>query len=640
MRDRKRQRSFECLEIRCLLAGDLIGLKINEIVAVNQSTLETRVREEADDRYRGAMLTPDWIELYNDSDVALDLSGAAFTDDPKHFDRWHFPPETTIASGRHLVVFASGLDVKNAELDESGILHADLKFNARGEYIAVLDSDGEVVDLVDTYPRLVSDLAFGRDATGFTLLASPTPGATNSVRFEGQVAGTEVNVNRGFYSQPFTVSVSTATEGAEIRYTTDGSEPTRTHGTLYSAPIAISTTTNLRTAAFKEGFVPTDVDTQTYMFVSDVVNQPAEIEGFPSGGRVWAGGNTYVPQDTEMDPEIVGDPAYAEIIDDSLLAIPTLSITSDQGRIFGNTGWYDGEDVEAAVSVELLYPDDASSNQQINAGIESHSHDRLKRSLRLNFREEYGDSVFKTDFFQRSPVTGDSATDQFNAIILRGGNNRSWAHDWNPDKTAYAIDEFYRSSQVAMSGYGMRGQVTHLYINGVYWGLYNPVERADQDFGSEYFGGAAEDWFTMNHGGDLAGNDDRWDRLRRLGREDMTVQENYEELKEHLDLDAFIDYLIIAWWTAVSDWPQNNYYGTNRNESSNLDPNPFRFVAWDGEWSWGQGGQSSSDGRAHVHASFRANSRAGEPIPLLWRGSGESRVHVAISRSRLPASVW
>ena len=139
----------------------------------------------------------------------------------------------------------------------------------------------------------------------------------------------------------------------------------------------------------------------------------------------------------------------------------------------------------------------------------------------------------------------------------------------------------------------------------------------------------------MNHGGDLAGNDDRWDRLRRLGREDMTVEENYEELKEHLDLESFIDYLTIAWWTAVSDWPQNNYYGTNRNESASLDADPFRFVAWDGEWSWGQGGQSSSNGRAHVHGDFRANRRAGSPIPLLWHAARANSEFMTLFHDRV-----
>ena len=635
-RRNRRLQNLEHLESRWLLAGDLAGITINEVVAANRASAETRVREEADDRFRGEMLTPDWIELRNSTDADVDLSGAALTDDPKHFARWTFPDGAAIQANGYLVVFASGLDITSAELDETGHLHAGFKLSAGGEYLALLDDAGTVADSIDSYPKLDADLAYGRDPGGnFALLTATTIGADNALAFRGEVADTEFSVNRGFFTESFSVELSTPTDGAEIRYTTDGSEPTASHGNVYAAPIEIATTTNLRAAAFKEGYVATDVDTQTYVFISDVAKQPAEIEGFPFGGRVWAGQNTYVPQDTEMDPDIVNDPAYAEVLDEALLAIPTMSITSEQDQIFGNDGWYDGENIEGAVSVEILYPDDPTSNQQINAGIESHSHDRLKRSLRLNFREVYGDSRFETDFFQRSPVTGDSATDQFNAIVLRGGNNRSWARVWNPDKTAYAIDEFFRSSQVAMSGYGMRGQVAHLYINGVYWGLYNPVERADQNFGAEYFGGDADDWFTLNHGGDLAGNDDRWDVLRRMSRDDMTVDENYQTLKEHLDVDAFIDYLIISWWTAVSDWPQNNYYGTNRNESANLDPEPFRFVGWDGEWSWGQGGQSSRDGRAHVHPDFRASRRGGQPIPSLWHAARANPEFMTAFRDRV-----
>lgn len=625
MRRHNWRRHFESLEHRYLLAADLEGLQINEFVAVNQASLETRLREEPDDRFRGDALTPDWVELYNSSPNELDLTDASLTDDPKHLARWTLPAGAIIPSQGYLVVFLSGVDVQDTRLDESERLHANFKLEASGEYFALLDGDGNVIDSVDDFPRLDADLAYGRDDQDrFAFLQSPTPEGPNSAPYLGEVSDTEFSVNRGFYSQSFDVVISTATPDAEIRYTTDGSEPSLENGSLYTGPVEITTTTNLRAAAFKPNYVPTDVDTQTYVFVADVMTQPAEIEGFPFGGRVWAGQSVYVPQDTEMDPDIVNDPAYADIMDDALLAIPTLSITSNQAEIFGDQGWYDGEDIEHAVSVELLYPNDAASNQQINAGIESHSHDRLKRSLRLNFREEYGDSVFETDFFQRSPVNGDSATNAFNAIILRGGNNRSWARVWNPDKTAYAIDEFYRSSQVAMSGYGMRGQVAHLFINGVYWGLYNPVERADQHFGSEYFGGNDDDWFTLNHGGDLAGNDDRWDELRRLARDDMTIPENYEALQDRLNLESFIDYLIISWWTAVSDWPQNNYYGNNRNESPHLDADPFRFVAWDGEWSWGQGGASSSNGRAHVHSAFRSGGRGGDAIPSLWHAARQN----------------
>ena len=55
---------FEALEARLLLAGDL-DVRISEVLATNANSLETRTREEADDRYRGATFSPDWIEIQN-----------------------------------------------------------------------------------------------------------------------------------------------------------------------------------------------------------------------------------------------------------------------------------------------------------------------------------------------------------------------------------------------------------------------------------------------------------------------------------------------------------------------------------------------------------------------------------------------
>ena len=522
-------------------------------------------------------------------------------------------------------------------LDENQQFHTNFKLDADGEFLALTSPEDGILHQISRPPRQEVDISYGLGPDGEAFyLTQLTPGQPNAESYIGAVADTVFSVDRGYFDEPFEVAISCATEGAEIRYTLDGRAPTATTGLRYDGPVRIATTTNLRAAAFKPGYLPTDVDTHTYLFLEDVIHQPAQIPGFPYGGRTWAGQNAYVPQDSEMDPDIVNDPAYRDLIDDALLAIPTMSITSAPDQIFSDSGWYDGEDVEKPISVEILDPEDPSSSQQINAGIESHSHDRLKRSLRLNFRELYGDSRLRTDLFEQNPVAGNSVADEFNSIVLRGGNNRSWARVWNPDKTAYTIDEFYRTSQVAMSGYGMRGAFVHLYINGVYWGLYNPVERADAEFHATYFGGDSDDWFALNHGGDLSGDDDRYDYLvGRLASRDLSVGENYDEFQQYLDVDSYIDYLIISWWTAVSDWPQNNYYGGNRNETAPEGPTPFRYVAWDGEWSWGQGGQSSGNGRAHVHADFRASQSGGSPIARIWHAARKNDDFMTLFQDRV-----
>ena len=392
-RRRRSSLRLETLEPRHLLAGDSLAeaVRISEFLAVNQDSLSTRTRSTPSASFRGEQTRPDWIELQNVSDQPVEIGGLFLTDDPRVPWKWQIPAPKTLGPHDFMVVFASGLDIREAALDERQRFHTNFKLDANGEYLALLDEQGEVLHEIVDPPRQETDVSYGLGEDGQAYyLTQLTPGQPNAEPYLGAVADTQFSVDRGYFDQPLEVEISSATAGAEIRYTLDGSQPTATTGRVYAGPIRIDTTTNLRAAAFKSGYLPTDVDTHTYIFLQDVIHQPAEIPGFPYGGRTWAGQNTYVPQDSEMDPEVVNDPAYREIIDDALLAIPTMSITSDPGQIFSEQGWYDGEEVEKLVSVEILYPDDPTASHQVDAGIESHSHDRLKRSLRLNFREIYG----------------------------------------------------------------------------------------------------------------------------------------------------------------------------------------------------------------------------------------------------------
>ena len=100
-------------------------------------------------------------------------------------------------------------------------------------------------------------------------MTTPTPGQPNVSNVDvrsGFVTDTQFSIDRGFYDQPIEVEITTNTPDAEIRYTTDGTAPTATHGQVYSGPVAISTTTTLRAGAFKDDFIPTNTDTHTYLY--------------------------------------------------------------------------------------------------------------------------------------------------------------------------------------------------------------------------------------------------------------------------------------------------------------------------------------------------------------------------------------
>jgi hypothetical protein len=79
-----------------------------------------------------------------------------------------------------------------------------------------------------------------------------------------QVASPTFNPGSGTYSTAQTVAISTPTPGAFIRYTTDGSMPSETAGTLYSGSITINSTTTITAIAYEGGMTDSAIASATY----------------------------------------------------------------------------------------------------------------------------------------------------------------------------------------------------------------------------------------------------------------------------------------------------------------------------------------------------------------------------------------
>ncbi|MFT4546564.1 MAG: hypothetical protein ACI8XO_001095 [Verrucomicrobiales bacterium] len=157
-------------------------------------------------------------------------------------------------------------------------------------------------------------------------LAVPSPGTFNGANFEGFVFDTQFSIDRGFFDAPISVEITPLTEGATIRYTTDGSDPTQARGTVYGGPLNISSTTTLRAFAHKTGLVSTNIDTQTYLFLDDVIQQQAN-GAVPPG---WPANDAINGQDMNygMDPDIVGGVHTDAEVKEALRDVPTLSIVT------------------------------------------------------------------------------------------------------------------------------------------------------------------------------------------------------------------------------------------------------------------------------------------------------------------------
>jgi hypothetical protein len=357
---------------------------------------------------------------------------------------------------------------------------------------------------------------------------NPTPGQLNDVSSTvGFVEDTEFSVDRGFFDAPFQLAITSDTVGAQIRYTINGAEPTATTGLVYTGPITVSVTTTIRAAAFKPGHLPSNVDTQTYIFVNDVITQAANGQA-PAGWPTSWGSNVV---DYGMDPDVVNNPAYSGTIRNDLKSIPSISLVTDLKNLFDPaTGIYanpreDGRAWERPASIELINPDGSRGFQE-NAGIRirggfSRDTSNPKHAFRVFFRDEYG--AGKLDF----PLFGPDAAQSFDKFDLRTFQNYSWSYQAD-GRGVFVRDQFSRDTQLDMGSNSTRGNFYHLYINGQYWGLYNTEERPEAAWAASYEGGTDENYdvikveagpYTINAtDGDMGAWTRLYDSRRSTGR--------------------------------------------------------------------------------------------------------------------------
>ncbi len=455
-----------------------------------------------------------------------------------------------------------------------------------------VSSDSSDLLLVPELTLVTVDMqaAFGEPTrTGF--MTAPTPGEPNVSAdqiFEGFVGDVAISVDSGFYDEPFQVELTNNTPGAAVYYTTDSSEPTENNGTIYTGPIQITGLTVLRAAAIRPDFIPGKIATNIYIYLDEVLRQNGD--GQPSSwGEMGSGCNNSTPQaparpNYDMDPQVVNDPRYRDTIRDDLKAIPVMSLVLDPEDLWSeDTGIYsntlkEGIAWERPVSVELIGTD-GQTEFDIDAGVRIHGgwgrcpSQTNKHSLRLLFRNQYG--AAKLDY----PLFGEEATDSFDTVVLRANFNHSWATGGDTN-TTFINDQFAAETQLEMGYAGPHSNWVHLYLNGLYWGLYNPMERPSAPFAADYFGGDKDEYDVLVVGTATDGNSRAWSELTRAAD-----RRDYDTVQELLDIDAAIDYFIINQYGGNWDWPQNNWYASRRR----VDGAKWYFHSWDAEGMFGRG---------------------------------------------------
>jgi hypothetical protein len=549
----------------------------------------------------------DWIELHNNGAAAVDLSGWTLTDDVAATDKWAFPQGTNIAAGAHLVVLADRLAKVVPTAD---YLHASFSLNSGGEYLGLFNSAGEVQSAFDPdFPSQDAFHSYGRSATGeFVFFDSPTPGKANTGEmYIGRVDAPDFDNKGGFYDAAVAVTLTSKTEGAMIRYTTDGTDPTATNGMDYTAPLTLEQVSDdeghvIRARAFVAGRIPSRIKTNTFLIQQDegLLTAPTliysgdlertlykphgvlSVEGGTGLGSAWR-----ARRSTDYNNVINRGRAYErQIHGEFYFPNGDVGFRTDMGVRVAASNW---SRPRMTLRNVTRSPWAASSEE--------------KPSFNIYFRNDYSNSSVTL------PLNGDTAAvDTFEKFRVRAGKNDIS----NP----FAVDELVRRLHRDMGSVATTGSLNSLYVNAELKGYYNMVERLRSPFFGDHHGqtpGAS--WDVLAYAYDVSenvaeGSKDAWDdMITRM--EEETTPENWEKVLQVADVEAIADYYLINIYTAMWDWPHNNWVAA-RERSEN---GRYRLYVWDAEGGFANAGDSAAT-KSLIDGSL--DSGRGE-LQVLWQ---------------------
>lgn len=527
------------LAICVAISLDLMAQNVvlNEIMASNQQTIA-----DEDGDY------PDWIELYNSGSEIVDLSGWYLSDDESDPTKWQIG-EAAIEPQGFLLIFASDKD-RDSQLP----LHTNFKISSSGEPILLSNSEGQLLSLFPATP-LGEDLSLGSSEDGaisdLVFFIQSSPGYSNALGETTLVAWDEVSFSEpaGFYDASLSLAMSSAFPLSEIRYTTDGSEPTM-DSDLYTEEIVVQD-------RFNE---PDGISTIRTALEWEAPKTPGEkatvfkAASFYNGKKVSAVTTSSYFISSRLDKKYEGLPVISLSADaDSLfdyhrgIYVPGVDYSGPVE--FGTENFNrKGEDWEREMTFEYFDTDhNLEFIQQVGARIHGRgSRYHSQKSLRIYARGSYGEPYLDYEFFDGKNI------DQFKRIILRNSSTDvegTMFKDILCSELVSDMDVDYQESQVAI-----------VFINGEYWGVHGIRERIDKHYMASNHTVSPDslDMLVINAEVEEGDNQAYLSLLDYVATHDITESEHFEFVKNKLDLDNLMDYYISQLYFSNIDWPELN----------------------------------------------------------------------------------
>ena len=488
----------------------------------------------------------DMVEIYNDSDTAIDLSKYFFSDKESELQRYRLP-EVTLGPGEYYVIYC--------DKDVSGA--APIGISSNGENIWLSNEDGYVSDAI-AVPAIPVNRSWGRYQNDLVYFTTPSFGKANPAGNKTITQTPLATYSSGVYAQP--ISVTLSGEGV-IYYTTDGTKPTTSSPVYNGEVISVHETMAVRAIAYDGDKIPSY--SVTYNYFIDI-------------------------------------PDYE---------LPIIKISMSDDDLFGENGLHVKYNSKAEKQANCSFYVDGKEEFSIDCGIKvfgAYSRRYPKKSFQLEFRAEYGQGRLEYPIFENLNI------DSFNNIVLRSGSQNSYITD------AMMTDEFL-TSLAAYSGNMPELLVQayrpcNLYLNGEYWGVYFIREKIDDDFIADHFGVSKSsvtiiDWTNTLKAGS---SDQGWSAIWKsvyTKKLDFSKYENYQWLADQLDLESFVDMLIMRMYSGDQDAANIRAF-----KSPEYDDGKWHFILYDNDISFRSYGVLqnrfnvflNSSSYKKTHALFRA----------------------------------
>lgn len=479
-----------------------------------------------------------WVELYNAGAVTVDLAGYYLSDKPSNIQNWQIPiGATTIAPGARKMVFASGANLVTG----GGEIHPNFKLTqTHGNWIILANAAGIVVDSLQCKLTQLGH-SRGRTTDGaatWGIFINPTPNASNGTQTAYTAYATKpiFNIGPGNYVAAQNISISSPDPGVTIYYTTNGTPPVTT-STTFTVPIAVPATVAIRARAFSSNpsILPSFIETNTY-FINDAV-----------------------------------DPRYDVIS----LCGPFTTASANNGAYL-----FHGAATPAWSSLEFF---DNNFTQQFEQEIlaTKHGNDSWAYSQKGMDIEAFDETGTKAEF--AGAFWGTTPKDTFSRFILKAGASDNWP--LGPGNSCHLRDVF---AQTLAEKYNLdmdfrRFRPSIVFINGEYWGVYDMRERVDKEYFKYYYNKSKTKVDHLSYWGGLTirmGSDTGWVNLYNyIMANPMSVQANYDHVKQYLDVKSFIQYFIFNEYLVNHDWLNWNTMWWRGRGNSN--PVKWRYALWD-----------------------------------------------------------